>query len=195
VALSDTGPEPPPDQLSLFPDLAALWEIDPRRAPRLEPGTAALIGLTEKTTLPLLKRAARKIQLETEGVVQTDLLFILQALSPRRYTARKLAIPKETIMASSLWAEAVREGAVADARAFCVKLAREHHPEIADRVVSLIETCSDVEQLHEWGLQASRLPDPEFLRLVTEQSGSTPSPAGRGRTPRPSRKAKPKRRT
>ena len=73
-------------------------------------------------------------------------------------------IPKETVMAGSLWAEAVskgrKEGAVAEARAFCIKLAREHHPAIADR-------------LHEWGLQASRLPDPEFLRLVTEQGGST----------------------
>jgi hypothetical protein len=104
-------------------------------------------------------------------------------------------------MASSLWAEAVRagrkegrqEGAVADARAFCIKLTREHRPAVADRVVPLIKACSDVDRLHEWGLQASRLPDSEFLRLVTEQSGSTPRPAGRGRTPRPSRKAKPKR--
>jgi hypothetical protein len=128
-------------------------------------------------------------------------------------------IPKETVMASSLWAEAVREGrkegrekgrregqkaareagrlegAVAEARAFCIELTREHHPEVAGRVVPLIKACSDVERLHEWGLQASRLPDPEFLSLVTEQSGSTPRPAGRGRTPRPSRKAKPKRST
>jgi hypothetical protein len=180
-------------------DVVRLWEMDPERLLRLGPGAAALVGAAEKTTLPLLKRAARKIQRETEGVVRSDLLFILQAISPRRYTARKLAIPKETIMASSLWAEAVREGrkegAIAEARAFCVKLAREHHPEIAGRVVSLIETCSDVEQLHEWGLQASRLPDPEFLRLLTDQSGSTRSPASRGRTPRPSRKAKPKRST
>jgi hypothetical protein len=108
-------------------------------------------------------------------------------------------------MASSLWAEAVREGrkagreagrlegAVAEARAFCIELTREHHPEIADRVVPLIKGCSDVERLHEWGLQASRLPDPEFLRLVTEQAGPPSRPAARRRTPRPSRKAKPKR--
>jgi hypothetical protein len=204
-------------------DVVRLWEMDPERLLRLGPGAAALVGAAEKTTLPLLKRAARKIQRETEGVVRSDLLFILQALSPRRYTARKLAIPKETIMASSLWAEAVREGrkegrekgrqegrregrragreagrqegAVADARAFCIELTREHRRAVADRVVPLIKACSDVDRLHEWGLQASRLPDPEFLRLVTEQSGSTPSPAGRRRTPRPSRKAKPKRST
>jgi hypothetical protein len=107
-------------------------------------------------------------------------------------------IPKETVMASSLWAEAVREGrkegAVAEARAFCIELTREHRPEVADRVVPLIKACSDVDRLHEWGLQASRLPDPEFLRLVTE-GGSTSRLAGRGRTPRPSRKAKPKRST
>jgi hypothetical protein len=200
-------------------DVVRLWEMDPERLLRVGPGAAALVGPAEKTTLPLLARAARKIQRETKGVVQSDLLFILQGLSRRRYTARELAgvIPKETVMASSLWAEAVREGrkegrekgrregrragreagrqegAVADARAFCIELTREHRRAVADRVVPLIKACSDVDRLHEWGLQASRLPDPEFLRLVTEQSGSTPSPAGRRRAPRPSRKAKPKR--
>jgi predicted transposase YdaD len=150
-------------------------------------------------------RAARKIQRETKDAVQSDLLFVLQALSRRRYTAKELAgvIPKETVMASSLWAEAAREGrkrgreegrqqgAVAEAHAFCIELAREHHPEIADRVVPLIDACSDVERLHEWGLQASRLSDSEFLRVVRKQSTS-PGSSGRGRIPRPSRKAKQK---
>jgi predicted transposase YdaD len=198
-------------------DVVRLWELDPERTLRLGPGAAALIGAAETTTLPLLKRAARKIQRETEGVVQSDLLFILQALSPRRYTARKLAIPRETIMASSLWAEAVREGRkegrekgrkegrekgrqeghregrIAGAREVCLEFAKQHHPKVADHVAPLIEVCSDVERLHEWALHASRLPDPEFLRLVTEQSGSTSKPAGRRRAPRPSRKVKPKR--
>jgi len=102
-------------------------------------------------------------------------------------------------MASSLWAEAVKagreegreQGAVAEARAFCAELTREHHPKIADRVVPLIEACSDVDRLHEWGLQASRLSDAEFLKLVTEQGRTRARSSGRGRTPRPSRKAKP----
>lgn len=135
-------------------------------------------------------------------------------------------------MASSLWAEAVskgrkegrkqgqmkgrregrqegrrkgrQEGAVADARAFCVKLTREYHPDVADRVVPLIKACSDISRLHEWGLQASRLPNAEFLSLVTEEGGSTSnlpterseSTSGRRarrRAPRPSRKGKAKR--
>ena len=99
-------------------------------------------------------------------------------------------------MASSLWAEAVESkvaGRLEEARAFCAKLTREHHPEVADRVVPLIDACSDVERLHEWGLQASRLSDSEFLRLVTEQARPNSRSSGRGRTPRPSRKAKPKR--
>lgn len=182
-------------------DVVRLWEMDPRLALKLGPGTAALVGLAEKATLPLIGQASRKIQRETKGAVQRDLLFILQAFGGGKYTARELAgeIPKETVMASSLWAEAVRvgrkEGAVGEARAFCVKLAREIHPEIADRVVPLIDACSDVERLHEWGLQASRLSDSEFLRLVTEQAGSSSRSSGRGRTPRPSRKANPKRST
>jgi hypothetical protein len=142
-------------------------------------------------------------------VVQSDLLFILQALSRRRYTARELAgvIPEESVMASSLWAEAVREGRkegrekgrregrIAGAREVCLELAKQHHPRVADRVVPLIEACSDIERLHEWALQAPRLPDPEFLRLFKEQGGSTAGSAGRRRTPRPSRKAQPNRST
>ena len=160
-----------------------------------------------------MRRAARKIQRETKGVVQGDLLFILQAFCRREYTA-KLAgeIPKERVMASSLWAEAAREGRkegrekgrkegrergrkegrIEGAKEVCLELAKQHHPEVADRVAPLIEACSEVERLHEWALQASRLPDPEFVRLVTEQSGSTSRAVGRKRTPRPSRKAKPK---
>jgi hypothetical protein len=146
----------------------------------------------------LIARAARRIERRTKGAVRSDLLFILQALSKRRYTAKELAgvIPKEMVMASSLWAEAVSkgrkegrtEGAVAEARAFCAELARELHPEVADRVVPVIEACSDVDRLHAWGLQASRLSDTEFLRLVAEAPVSQPS--GRGRSSRPSRKAK-----
>jgi hypothetical protein len=181
-------------------DVLRLWEVDLERALGLGPGAAALVGLAEKATLPLLARAAHKIHRETEGVVRSDLLFILQALSRRRYTDNELAgvVPRETIMASSLWAEARsqgrkegrQEGAVAEARAFCVELTREHHPELADRLVPLIEACSDTDRLHEWGLQATRLPDTEFLRLVTEQAGSTSRPVGQSRTPRPSRRAK-----
>jgi predicted transposase YdaD len=184
-----------------------LWEIDPERALRLGPGAAALIGPAEKTTLALVGRAAQMIRRETEGAVRSDLLFILQALGRRRYTAKELAgaIPKEMVMASSLWAEAAREGrkegreegrqqgAVADARAFCIELAREHHPEIADRVGPLIDACSNVERLHEWGLQASRLSDSEFLRLVRKQATPTAGSSGRRRTPRPSRKTQQKR--
>lgn len=140
-----------------------------------------------------------KIQRETAGVVQSDLLYILQALGRRRYTARELAgvIPKETVMAGSLWAEAVskgrKEGRMEGAREVCLDLAKQHHPDVADRVVPLIEACSDIERLHEWALQAPQLAEAAFLKLLTEQSGVTSGPSGRGRAPLPSRKAKPKR--
>ena len=199
-------------------DAVRLWEMNPERLLRLGPGGAALIGPAERTTLPLIARAARRIERRTKGAARSDLLFILQALSKRRYTAEELAgvIPKETVMASSLWAEAVgrgsreggkeglvkgmakglekglekglQKGAVVEARAFCAALSRVVHPEVADRVVPVIEACSDVDRLHAWGLQASKLSDTEFLRLVAEAPDSQPS--GRGRSPRPSRKAK-----
>ena len=134
--------------------------------------------------------------------MRSDLLFILQALSRRRYTDNELAgvVPRETIMASSLWAEARsqgrregrQEGVVEASRAFCIELTREHHPELVDQLVPLIEACSDIERLHEWGLQATRLPDTEFLRLVNvagrvdvqargPQPHSPPFPEGEGK--------------
>jgi hypothetical protein len=183
-------------------DVVRLWEMDPERALRLGPGGAALVGAAEGTTLPLLARAARKIQRETEGVVRSDLLFILQALSRRRYTARELAgaIPKELVMQSSLWAEAARagriegrvEGRIESARELCLDLARQHHPDVADRAVRLIEACSDAKRLHEWALQAPRLSDSAFLDLLTQPSRSALGPRAR-RAPRPSRKGKAKR--
>jgi hypothetical protein len=106
-------------------------------------------------------------------------------------------------MASSLWAEAAREGrkegrregAVVEARAFCIELVCEHHPAVADRVAPLIESCADVDRLHEWGLQSTRLSDTDFVRLVTEGAEAASKASGRGRTPRPSRKAKPRKST
>ena len=104
-------------------------------------------------------------------------------------------------MAGSLWAEAVskgrkegrQEGRIEGAREVCLDLAKQHHPDVADRVIPLIEVCSEIERLHEWALQAPQLGDSAFLKLLTEQSGRTSGPSGSGRTPRPSRRGKPKR--
>ena len=151
----------------------------------------------------MIGRAARKIQRETQGAVRSDLLFILQALSGRRYTAKELAgaIPKEMVMASSLWAEAAREGReegrkrgreegrIEAARELCLDLTRQHHSDVAERIVPIIEACPDVERLRDWALRAPQLSDSAFWKLVSEQAGPTSGPTGRGRTPRPSRKA------
>jgi hypothetical protein len=181
-------------------DVVRLWEMDPERLLRLGPGAAALIGAAEKATLPLLKRAARKIQRETKGVGRGDLLFILLAFCRPGYTAQLAGeIPKEMVMASSLWAEAVsqgrKEGRVEGAREVCLDLATQHHPAVAARLTTLIKRCSDLERLHEWALQAAELSDSAFLKLVTEQERSASRSSGRGHTPRPPRKAKPKRST
>jgi hypothetical protein len=118
-----------------------------------------------------------------------------------KYAARELAIeiPKESVMASSLWAEAVsqgrKKGRVEGAREVCLDRATQHHPAVAARLSTLIKRCSGLERLHEWALQAPELSDSAFLTLVTDQAGSASRSSGRGRTPRPSRKAKPKRST
>jgi hypothetical protein len=87
------------------------------------------------------------------------------------------------------------EGRLENARKLCLDLAKQHHPGVADRALRHIEACSDLERLHEWALQAAQLSDSAFLKLLTEKSGLRPGPGGRTRTPRPSRKAKRKRRT
>ena len=183
-------------------DAVRLWEMNPERLLRLGPGGAALIGPAERTTLPLIARAARRIERRTKGAVRSDLLFILRAFCRPGYTAELAGeIPKEMVMASSLWAEAVSqgrkegrvEGRVEGAREVCLDLATQHHPAVAARLSTLIKRCLDLERLHEWALQAPELSDSAFLKLVTEQAGSASRSSGRGRTPRPSRKAKPKR--
>jgi hypothetical protein len=99
-------------------------------------------------------------------------------------------------MPSSLWAEAVgkgrKEGRIEGARELCLDLARQHHPDVADRAVRLIEACSDVKRLHEWALQGHQLSDSAFLDLLTERSRSASGSRAR-RAPHPSRKGKAKR--
>jgi hypothetical protein len=152
-------------------DVVRLWEIDPERALRLGPGGAALVGAAEGTTLPLLARAARKIQRETEGVVQSDLLFILQALS----------VVDDAHGPGRL----VHVDAVEDA-------VEGHGPARGELdlevVVGALELAGD-ERARRAGLALEELEDLGAHRVPR---GTTSGPVGRRRTPRPSRKAKPK---
>ena len=130
-------------------------------------------------------------------------------LSEGRLTARELerVVPKEVVMASSLFAEARRrfraegrakgraegraEGEIAAARSLCSGFARQHHPAVLSEVAPIIGSCSDPLRLQEWALAAPRLSDAAFLRLLSRR----PAPrsrtwASRGRSPRPSRRSK-----
>jgi hypothetical protein len=116
----------------------------------------------------------------------------LQVFAEGRYTATQLArvIPEEVAMASGPFEKALlkgrTEGRAEEARQICVGLAKALHPAVADRVVPVIERCSELTRLRRWAVRAPRLTDVEFVRLV----------AGRGvartslrRSPRPARRS------
>jgi len=178
-----------------------LWRMRPAAAMRLGLGGAALVGLMGKPDVRVLQTAARRIWLGTRPGRHVDLWAVLRMLSEGRYTARELerVVPKEVVMASSLFAEAKRrgraegraEGEMATARTLCSGFARQHHPAVLSEVAPIIASCSDPLRLQQWALAAPRLSDAEFLRLLSGRSASrSPARTSRSRTPRPSRRSK-----
>jgi hypothetical protein len=167
-----------------------LWEVAPEQLLALGPGGAALVPLSQGTSLPLVAAASRKIQREAPLARQPDLLAILQVFAEGRYTARQLArvIPEEVAMASGLFEKAVEkgkaEGRAEEARQTCLQVAQTLHPAVAGRLVPVIEACSEPWRLRRWTLRASRLSDAEFVTLVTGRSRASVT---RSRTSRPSR--------
>jgi len=173
-----------------------LWEQSPKRLLALGPGGAALVPLSAEASLPLVAEASRKIQRDAPLGQRPDLLAILYAFAEGRYTAAQLArvIPEEVTMASGLFEKARvigetkgrAEGRAEEARQICVGLAKTLHPAVADRVVPVIEGCSELTRLRQWALRASRLSDVEFVQLV---AGRASARSSRGRTPLPSRRS------
>ena len=181
-----------------------LWEQSPKRLLALGPGGAALVPLSGGASLPLVAEASRRIQRDAPAGQRPDLLAILQAFAEGRYTARQLAqvIPEEVAMASGLLqkvllkgrtegrteglAEGLAEGRTEEARRICVDLAKALHPAVADRVVPVIEACSEVTRLRRWALRAPRVSDVEFARLVIGRGSARSS---RRRAPRPARRS------
>ncbi len=74
-------------------DVVRLWEMDPRRALRLGPGTAALVGLAEEATLPLIGQASRKIQRERKRSAKDGRKVGWKALGRSASTWRDSTIP------------------------------------------------------------------------------------------------------
>jgi len=173
-----------------------LWEQSPERLLALGPGGAALVPLSGGASLSLVAEASRRIQRDAPAEQRPNLLAILQVFAEGRYTAIQLArvIPEEVAMASGLFekvllkgrTEGLAEGRAEAARQICVDLAKTLHPAVADRVVPVIEGCSELSRLRQWALRASRLSDVEFVRLVAGRGGARSS---RRRTPRPARRS------
>jgi len=177
-----------------------LWRMEPAAAMRLGLGGAALVGLTGRRSLRVLKAAARRIATESSPRQCRDLSAVLRMLSEGRYTARELerVVPKEVVMGSSLLAEVRRrsraEGKVAGIRAVCEDLVRQHHPGVLSDVAPEIKACPDPNVLRDWILAAPLASDTEFVRLVKSAApaaGHSPAPgSSRVRAPRPSRRAR-----
>lgn len=169
-----------------------LWEQSPGQLLALGPGGAALVPLSGGASLCHVAAASRKIQRQAPPARRPDLLAILQVFAEGRYTGRHLArvIPEKAVMASGLFekplARGRAEGRADEARQICIRVAKTLHPDVAARVVPVIEACSEPTRLRRWTLRASRLSDVEFARLVTRRGGSRLT---RRRAPRPARKA------
>jgi len=84
-----------------------LWERDAKADAGLGPGGAALAGLLDKGNIRVIGRASRQIRSQAPKGEQPDLLTILRALCQGTLHCEQLArvIPKEVVMASSLYKE------------------------------------------------------------------------------------------
>ena len=167
----------------------------------LGPGGAALVPLSEDASLPLIAQASRKIQRNAPAEQRPDLLEFLYGFAEGRYTATRLArvIPERVAMASGVaerflkWRAIFQvvvglteKGRADEAQHICVELTKTLHPAVANRVVPVIERCSELPRLRRWALRAPLLTDGEFVRLV---AGGASSRAGRRRAPRPARRS------
>ena len=178
-----------------------LWRMDPAAAMRLGLGGAALVGLMGRPNPRVIAAAARRIEVESSPRQGRDLGTVLRMLSEGRYTARELerVVPREVVMASSLFAEMKRrsraegraEGQLIIARSLCAELVRQLHPAILSAVAPVIEACADAGRLKAWALAAPRASDAELVRIVKPEAKPSGPPSSQGRAPRPSRRAKP----
>jgi hypothetical protein len=182
-----------------------LWRMKPAAAMRLGVGGAALVGLMGRPDIRVVQKAARCIEAGAPSRQYRDLAAVLRMLSQGRYTAQELerVIPKEVVMGSSLIAEVRRagraEGELAAARALCVDFAEQYHVATLPRVAAVINGCGNADLLRRWAIEAPRVSDEGFVRLLQRQTPAaaarprkttSSSRTRRARATRPSRRAK-----
>jgi hypothetical protein len=178
-------------------DVVRLWERDAADMLALGPGGAVLVGLVDRGDLRLIGRASRQISRQDPRRQQPNLFAILQDLCGQRYTAEQLArvIPKEVVMASSLYKEmrewahekGLEKGRLADARLLCSSFVKRHHAAVAPRVLPAVEACTSIARLHQWALRAPEVSSDEFVQLVRK---ATSGRTTRRRAPRPAPRSK-----
>ncbi len=170
-------------------DVVRLWEHDAGEMLALGPGGAALAGLLDRGDIRVIGRASRQIRRQAPKTEHPDLLATLRALCAGRYTAEQLGrvIPKEVVMASSLYKEVRETARLDEARLLCTSFVKRHHAVVAARVLPAIEACTSVARLHRWALRAPEVSSDEFVRLVRQ---STVARATHRRAPRPARGAR-----
>jgi cob(I)alamin adenosyltransferase len=127
------------------------------------------------------RRAERRVtSLATRDPIEPRLVRWLNRLSDLLFVMARWVNLREGR------AEGRATGRAEEARALCVRLAKTLHPAVADRVVPLIERCSELTRLRQWAVRAPRLSDLEFVRLVAGRGSARTS---RRRAPRPARRA------
>jgi hypothetical protein len=170
-------------------DVLRLWDLDPDELLAMGPGPAALVGRARDSARAHVQAAVQLI-MRTALPERADLLYVLQALSAERYTARELEgmIPKEAAMASGMFAKEFRQARAEGLRLSCLDIVKYRHPDVLGRVTPAVQACASITTLRKWTLAAARLPAADFVRLVTAAPSRKRGMSQR-RAPRPARRA------
>jgi hypothetical protein len=172
-------------------DVVRLWEMQPRRLLAMGAGPAALMGLSRTARPDHVREAVRLISRTTRPPQSDDLMYVLQALSSERYTAKELErmIPKGAVMGSGMFAKELREARAEVARQACVDNVKRFHPTLVGRMAPAIGACDSLPKLRKWTMAATELSGDELARLVTGSALPAKASVSRQRVTRPARRA------
>jgi len=179
-------------------DVVRLWEIEPQRLLAMGAGPAALMGMLRGSQPDDVREAVRLISRSTRPPERHDLMYVLQALSSKRYTSRELErmIPKGAVMASGMFAKEFRQARVEGRaegvhaiRQTCAEIVRRFHPALVGRVATAIEACDSLPTLRKWTLAATQSSADELERLLTQTRKPVKASVSRQRVTRPARRA------
>lgn len=186
-------------------DVVRLWEIEPDRLLALGAGPAALVGLSRASGPRHVREAVSLITRSTRPPERNNLMYVLQALSSERYTAKQLErmIPRGVAMNAGMFAKEFRQGRAevraeerAAARAnllrahrrLLIGVVKQVHPGLLAHVAPAAEACDSVSTLQRWTLAAAQRSSAKLTRLVAAAGRPTKTSVRSHRVTTPARR-------